>query len=126
MENPKVTAENIDKAIAWYEEHEEAIAAALPIHVPGILYKPGCQQLLASKIADWRKGETPLNLADCYVRKPIRDFYRAISIRRPKKSLGKPGNSLLSRSSRLSREFWIPPLKGFGPIAINHLRPDLQ
>ena len=28
--------------------------------------------------------------------------------------------------SRLSSQFWIPPLKGFAPVAIDYLRSDLQ
>ena len=44
---------------------------------------------------------------------------------RPKKSVGKPGNSLISRSSRLSSQLWIPPLEGLTPVAVEHLRSDL-
>jgi RHS repeat-associated protein len=51
-------------------------------------------------------------------------FYGFIT--RAKKSVGKPGNSLISHSSRLSSQLWIPPLKGFTPVAVEHLRSDLQ
>ncbi len=41
------------------------------------------------------------------------------------KTVGKPGNSLINHSSCLSSQLWIPPLKGFTPVAVEHLRSDL-
>ena len=72
---PKLTDENVNKAIAWYEANKEAIQAALPIRSPGIMYKEGVLEPLSGFISFWKRGLMPLNLAGCYIYKPIRDLY---------------------------------------------------
>jgi hypothetical protein len=79
MSKPKeLSDQNINGAIAWYEAHKEVISAALPISVPGVTYKAGCLEALSSHIQLWHKKELALNLAVCYVHRPISDFYTSI------------------------------------------------
>lgn len=73
-----ITAEQIDRAIAWYEANAEVIAAALPISTPGVLYKAGCLEALSRSISTWKNGTLPLNLAGCYIHRPISFFYQAL------------------------------------------------
>ena len=75
---PQLTDENINAAITWYKANKEAIQAALPIHRSGILYKKGVLEPLSRFISFWEKGTMPLNLAGCYIYKPIRDLYAAL------------------------------------------------
>ncbi|PZO11900.1 MAG: hypothetical protein DCF25_18545 [Leptolyngbya foveolarum] len=78
-EHKPVTAEQIDRAIAWYEANVEAIAAALPISTPGVLYKAGCLESLSRSISTWKNGTLPLNLAGCYIHRPISFFYKELT-----------------------------------------------
>ena len=70
-----ITDENIDKAIAWYEANLEEITAVLPISTPGVLYKKGYSESLSKPVQAWKDGKTPLNLAICYIYRPIKAFY---------------------------------------------------
>ena len=70
------TGDNIDRAISWYEANVEAITAALPISTPGVMYKAGCSKPLSGYIASWKSGSIPLNLAICYIYRPIQAFYK--------------------------------------------------
>ena len=75
-QKPKaITDENIDKAIAWYEANLDVVAAALPISTPGVLYKKGYSEPLSRPIKAWKDGKTPLNLAICYIYRPIKALY---------------------------------------------------
>lgn len=74
-----VTAERIDRAISWYEANAQAIDAALPIVTPGVLYKKGYLEPLTRYISAWKGGSMPLQLAVCYVHRPITVFYAALS-----------------------------------------------
>ena len=75
----EVTAERIDRAIAWYEANVEAIDASLPIDTPGVLYKKGYLKSLDRYISTWKDGNRSLQLAVCYIYRPIRIFYKALS-----------------------------------------------
>ncbi|NJM98258.1 MAG: hypothetical protein HC800_14855 [Phormidesmis sp. RL_2_1] len=77
-----VTAERINQAISWYEANAEAIDAALPIHTPGVLYNPGCLKLLDRFVLAWKAGEMPLNLAECYIHRPLTIFYQELKKRK--------------------------------------------
>ena len=78
MEHKAVTAEQIDRAIAWYETNTEAVAAALPISVPGICYKSGCLKSIDRFVLGWKDGTMPLNLAVCYGHRPLTIFYHEL------------------------------------------------
>ena len=74
----ELTEQNIDGAIAWYEAHKEVISAALPISVSGIKYKGGCLESLTRYVRLWREEDLALNLAICYLYRPVSHFYRAM------------------------------------------------
>ena len=76
------TEESINKAITWYEANRDEIAAALPIKTPGVLYKRGCLEPLSKAVKSWKNGKTPLNLADCYIYRPIRAFYTFTQVKK--------------------------------------------
>ena len=71
-----MTVERIDRAIAWYEANAQAIDASLPIVTPGILYRKGYLESLDRYISAWKSGNMPLQLAVCYVHRPISTFFR--------------------------------------------------
>lgn len=74
--NQPLTAEQINQAIAWYEVNAEAVAAALPISVPGTRHKVGCLVSLNRFIVEWKDGKMPVNLATCYIHRPLTIFYK--------------------------------------------------
>ena len=78
MSKKESSAQNIDAAIAWYEPHQEEVAAALPISVSGIKYKDGCLESVTRYVCLWREGDLSLNLAICYLYVPVSHFYRAM------------------------------------------------
>ena len=78
-QSQEVTAERIDRAITWYEANAEAIDAALPIDTPGVLYKKGYLESLDRYISTWKDGNRSLQLAVCYIYRPIKIFYKALS-----------------------------------------------
>jgi len=78
LEYKAVTAEQIDRAIAWYETNTEAVVSALPISVPGICYKLGCLRSIDRFALGWKDGTMPLNLAVCYVHRPLTIFYHEL------------------------------------------------
>lgn len=80
-EHKPVTAEQIDRAIAWYEAHVESIAAALPIRSPGVLYKVGSLELLERFILAWKDETMSLQLAAAYIHRPLTIFYKALEQR---------------------------------------------
>ena len=80
-ESQPPTAEQINRAISWYEAHREAISAALPINVPGVQYQQGCLTPLNRVISGWKSGTMPLNLAVCYIYRPIKVFYQELEKR---------------------------------------------
>lgn len=75
MSKSPPTKEDIDRAVVWYEANQDAIAAALPIRTPGVLYKKRCLKPLSRAVEAWKAGETPPNLADCYIYRPIKALY---------------------------------------------------
>ncbi|MGB3766523.1 MAG: hypothetical protein WA947_08185 [Phormidesmis sp.] len=73
MEDPQpVTRAQIEKAITWYKANRNAIAAALPLRVPGMTYKKGWPDCIDRQIAVWESNKAiPLNLAVIYIYYPI-------------------------------------------------------
>jgi hypothetical protein len=74
----ELSKQNIDGVIAWYEARQEEVAAALPISVSGIKYKNGCLESLTRYVRLWREEDLALNLAICYLYRPVSHFYRAM------------------------------------------------
>lgn len=81
-ESQPPTAEQINRAISWYEAHIEEIAAVLPITVPGVQYQQGCLASLNRVISIWKSGTMPVNLAVCYIYRPIKVLYQELEKRR--------------------------------------------
>ena len=76
MERKKASLEQlIDTAINWYEEHKDEISAATPIRTPGITYSRKFLNSMDNEILKWKSGVMPLELADCYIRRPLRKIY---------------------------------------------------
>ncbi len=78
LQQQPVTAEQINRAISWYEANTEAIDAALPIDTPGVRYKEGYLESLGRYVSEWKGGTMPLQLAVCYIHRPITVFYKAL------------------------------------------------
>ena len=74
----ELSAQNIDGAIAWYESYKEEVLVALPISVSGIKYKNGCLESVNTYVRLWREEDLSLNLAICYLHRPVSHFYIAI------------------------------------------------
>ena len=85
MSNPAqeqvITAEQIDRAISWYEANADEVAAILPIQSPGIYYKTGSLKLLGRFIEAWKAKKLSLFLAGAYVHRPLIIFYQELKPR---------------------------------------------
>jgi hypothetical protein len=66
-----VTPERINRAIAWYRQHQGDIEAALPLQTQGRLFKAGWPDALERSIVLWEAGSAPVNLATIYIYRPI-------------------------------------------------------
>ena len=78
---------NINDAIAWYESHKKSIVAALPIKIPGVEYRVGYLEedsIFSRYIRLWQEEDLGLNLAICYIHRPISAFF--IEIRKAKQT----------------------------------------
>ena len=79
LDQQTVTAEQIDRAIAWYEANADAVAAILPIQSPGIYYRTGSLKLLERFIDAWKAKRLTLFLAGAYIRRPLAIFYQELA-----------------------------------------------
>lgn len=72
MEEQPVTRAQVNRAVAWYKMNKEAIAATLPLKVPGATYKKRWPECMDRQIAQWEISKPmPLNLAVVYIYQPI-------------------------------------------------------
>lgn len=78
-ESAPPTAGNINDAIRWLRANEQAISLALPIETPGVCYQAGWLDRLNVRVQQWEAGDTPLNLAVCYILLPLRAIKKILA-----------------------------------------------
>lgn len=71
--------QRIDRALAWLAENREAVAAALPLRVGGVIYLPTCLDKLDGWVEAYRAGTLNPRLAECYILTPLRGLYKGFN-----------------------------------------------
>ena len=74
-----ITAEDINKSVAWYEQNWSDIASALPLVTKRTTYTQRWQEIFDySTLPMWRAGTLSITLASAYIYVTLRHVYLAL------------------------------------------------
>ena len=74
-----LTEKNVNDAIRWYRLNSEAIADALPLHIPGVIFsKAWSAKTLTTYMDLWESKSLGLKLAGPYIVYPLRTIKKAL------------------------------------------------
>lgn len=74
-------AAKIGAAIAWYRRHRTAMAAAMPLRLPHLLFHPHSLDCLDTDIQRYEAGELSVYLAEAYILGRARELRAALALR---------------------------------------------